>query len=73
VLASIGHPPDGGRRVAMSEPTILIQFNPETWTPLMIFYNGATDEETSKLKEIVITMLKALPDREVAPQEEPEP
>lgn len=56
----------------MIEPTILIQFNPETWTPTAIFYNGATDTETARMREIADMMLKALPDREVEPLEEPE-
>lgn len=43
----------------MTEPTILIHFNPETWTPAAIFYNGATDLETAKLRKIADMMLKA--------------
>ncbi|MEI6314841.1 MAG: hypothetical protein WCO89_08230 [Syntrophus sp. (in: bacteria)] len=54
----------------MTEPNIMAQFDRETWAPTAIFYNGATDTETAKLKEIVDMMLKALPDQEAPSLEE---
>lgn len=47
----------------MTEPTILIQFNPETLTPTAIFYNGVTETQTAKLREIANMMLVGLSDR----------
>jgi hypothetical protein len=54
-------------------PSILIQFDPATWTPTTIFYNGATDTETAKLREIADMMVKGLPDQGAAPLKEMEP
>lgn len=55
----------------MSEPTILIQFDRETWLPLATFPNGETDIETAKLLEIADMMLKALPSLGAEPFKEP--
>jgi hypothetical protein len=41
----------------MTEPTILIQFDPETWMPTAIFYNGMTDKQTDTLREIADRMI----------------
>lgn len=38
-------------------PTILVQFDPKTLAPTSIFYNGVTDTETARLREIVDRML----------------
>jgi len=55
----------------LSEPTILIQFDRETWLPLATFPNGETDIETAKLLEIADMMLKALPSLGAEPFKEP--
>lgn len=57
----------------MNEITVLIELDARTWMPSAIFYNGATDTETAKLRGIAELMLKALHGREAAPLEEPEP
>ncbi len=40
-------------------PSLLIQFDPDTWTPT-VFINGETDEETAKLQEIADKMLRSI-------------
>lgn len=41
-------------------PTIIIQFDPETWKPIAVFPNGCSNEETAKLCEIADKMLAKL-------------
>lgn len=57
----------------IEQPSITIMFDPETRIPKTVLINGRTDQQTTKLREIADMMLKALPDREVEPLEEPEP
>lgn len=38
-------------------PSITIVFFPENWTPLAVYYNASTDEETVKLQKIAVRML----------------
>jgi hypothetical protein len=42
----------------MNSPSLLIQFDPNTWTPAAIFPNGQTDQETARLQVIADKMLK---------------
>lgn len=42
----------------MTPPSLLIQYDPATWTPTTIFYNGETDTETAKFQEITARMLE---------------
>ena len=39
-------------------PSLLIQYDPTTWKPTAIFYNGATDTETALLQEVIAPMLR---------------
>lgn len=44
------------------QPSILIQFDPQTWTPT-VFINGQTDRETAKLREIADRMIEAVKEK----------
>lgn len=44
----------------MNCPALLIQYDPETWTPTAIFCMGRTDEETAKIQEIADIMLSRI-------------
>lgn len=40
-------------------PSLLIQFDIETWMPT-VFLNGKNDDETAKLKDLASKMLAAI-------------
>ncbi len=42
----------------MNPPSLLIQYDPTTWTPTAVLLNGETDLETAKLREITARMLR---------------
>jgi len=44
----------------MNQPSLLIEFNPDTWTPTAVFPNAQTDKEAAKLKVIADEIIKAV-------------
>lgn len=44
----------------MKSPSLLIQFDPTTWAPTKILFNGETDQLTAKLQEIADRMIEAI-------------
>lgn len=44
----------------MNSPSLLIQFDSVTLTPIAVFPNGTTAEETTKLQDLADRMLKSI-------------
>jgi hypothetical protein len=56
---------------AINVPFILIQYDPETRTPMAVFPNGRTAEETRKLTDLASRMIEAVMDEGLDSQERP--